>query len=77
MKYLLTLLLIFPLLAEGEEEEVPVVDDPCTQTCEEGQTIVSLLVGQGGLQCFCSTQTAVDEHEIEVTEDMIPMEGSA
>ena len=67
---LLSLLLAsFPLAAQET--------DPCEQTCPSGEVLVSLLVGESDVQCFCSPEATMDETEPTVTEDMIPEEGAA
>ena len=63
------LLLSFPLYADET--------DPCEQTCPSGEVLVSLLVGETDVQCFCSPEATMDETEPAATEDMIPEEGAA
>lgn len=69
MKYIIFFLLLSQCFAEGE--------DPCAQTCPSGQVMVSLLVGEGGLQCYCSAEATMDETVPEVTSEMTPEDGAA
>ncbi len=67
---LISLLLVsFPLAAQET--------DPCEQTCPTGEVLVSLLVGESDVQCFCSPEATMDETEPTVSDDMIPEAGAA